>query len=193
MLLAMAQYFASNFTFFLCLSWMNPYLIERYGLTRETAAWCTMLVFLFGATAQWVAGFLTDALHRSRLQEHSRRIPAAAGFLLSAVAVAALPNAGTAATAVALFTVATFGAEMTISPSWSFCIDLGGRKSGAVSGSMNMVGNLGSFVSANAFPWLYGWTGSARAYFLVAAALNLVAALIWMRMRVQRPFPAACP
>jgi nitrate/nitrite transporter NarK len=55
---------------------------------------------------------------------------------------------------------------------------------------MNMVGNLGSFVSASVFPWLYRWTGSAHAYFVVAAALNLVAALIWMRMRVRRPFPA---
>jgi len=30
MLLAMTQYFASNFTFFLCLSWMLPYLKKEY-------------------------------------------------------------------------------------------------------------------------------------------------------------------
>lgn len=185
MLLAMAQYFASNFTFFLCLTWMNPYLVEHYRLTRETAAWYSSLVFLFGATAHWVAGFLTDTLHRSRLRRHSRRLPAIAGFLIAAASVGALPSAGHAATAVFLFTAATFGAELTISPSWAFCIDLGGRKSGAVSGAMNMAGNFGSFASANVFPWLYHATGSASAYFAAACALNLLAVLIWTRMRSQ--------
>ena len=50
---------------------------------------------------------------------------------------------------------------MTVSPSWAFCIDLGGKKSGSVSGAMNMIGNFGSFVSASLFPVLYRWTGSA--------------------------------
>jgi ACS family glucarate transporter-like MFS transporter len=84
---------------------------------------------------------------------------------------------------VACFAIATFGAEMTISPSWAFCIDLGGKKSGAVSGAMNMIGNLGSFVSASVFPVMNRWTGDATAYFFVAAALNLLAGAIWLRMR----------
>src|SRR5439155_12424627 len=33
MVLAMMQYFASNFTFFICLSWMLPYLKKQYHLT----------------------------------------------------------------------------------------------------------------------------------------------------------------
>ena len=48
---------------------------------------------------------------------------------------------------------------------------------------MNMVGNLGSFVSANAFPFLYGLTGSAFAYFAIAAALNVVSIACWAYMR----------
>ena len=38
MLLAMAQYFCGNFTFYICISWMHPYLIERYGLSQGEAA-----------------------------------------------------------------------------------------------------------------------------------------------------------
>lgn len=186
MLLAMAQYFASNFTFFICLSWMLPYLRERYAFSRETAAYCSMLVLLFGATAQWVAGFLVDRLYSSRYRSLSRRLPAMTGFLLSAAGVAAIGFAGSAVVAVVSFAVATFGAEMTISPSWAFCIDLGKKKSGTISGSMNMVGNFGSFVSASAFPVLHRWTGSAATYFLLACLLNVTAAVIWLAMKPQR-------
>ena len=186
MLLAMGQYFASNFTFFICLSWMHPYLMEHYRLSRERAAWFSMLVLLIGATAQWTAGFLVDRLYRSRFQAHSRRIPAMTGFLLSALALAAIRLTASPEAGVACFALATFGAEMTISPSWAFCIDLGGRKSGAVSGAMNTIGNFGSFVSASVFPLMNRWTGDATAYFLVAAALNLAAAVIWLGMKAER-------
>ena len=46
-----------------------------------------------------------------------------------------------------------------------------------------MLGNFGSFLSANAFPYLQGLTGSASAFFLVAAALNLTGMWCWFRMR----------
>lgn len=58
MLQVMGQYFASNFTFFLCLSWMLPYLMERYQ-RRERASWYSMTILLVGATAQWVSEFRT--------------------------------------------------------------------------------------------------------------------------------------
>lgn len=186
MLLAMAQYFASNFTFFICLSWMLPYLRERYAFSRETAAYCSMLVLLFGATAQWCTGFLVDRLYRSRHRSLSRRLPAMTGFLLSAAGVAAIGFAGSPVVAVVSFAIATFGAEMTISPSWAFCIDLGGKKSGTVSGAMNMAGNFGAFVSAAVFPILHRWTGSVTAYFLLASLLNVAATGIWFAVKPQK-------
>jgi len=183
MLLAMAQYFASNFTFFICLSWMHPYLMTQYHLTREQASWYSMVVLLTGGTAQWVAGFLVDRLYRSPFRAYSRQVPAMGGFMLSAVGLAALAMSTSVQAGVASFAVAAFGAEMTISPSWAFCIDIGKRKSGAVSGSMNMIGNFGSFISASIFPLMARLTGDASAYFATAAILNVLAAAAWMRMR----------
>jgi MFS transporter, ACS family, glucarate transporter len=185
MLQVMAQYFSSNFTFFLCLTWMLPYLMERYHLTRERASWYSMTILLVGATAQWVSGFLTDWLYQ-RYPRWSRRAPALAGFMVAASALLILTQANTPEMAVALFTLATFGTEMTISPSWAYCIDIGGGKSGAVSGAMNMVGNLGGFVSASAFPALARWNGGdASLYFLVAALMNVTSAIFWLRMPLK--------
>jgi ACS family glucarate transporter-like MFS transporter len=186
MALAMTQYFAGNFTFFICLSWMHPYLKSHYKLTDAQAAAYSMVPLLVGATAQWVTGFLVDRLYRSEHREWSRRLPAMIGFSLAAAGVLAVAEMTTAAAAVACFTVATFGAEMTISPRWAYCMDIARKNSGSVSAAMNMLGNFGSFVSANAFPWLYGMTGSAAAYFRVAAVLNLVAIVCWWGMQSLR-------
>jgi ACS family glucarate transporter-like MFS transporter len=183
MLLNMVQYFAGNFTFFICLSWMLPYLQRRYELSLNEAAGYSMIPLLAGGAAQWSSGFVVDLLYRSRYKAWSRRLPAITGFVLAASAILLVSSMKSPAAAVACFAIATFGADMTISPSWVYCIDIGGRNSGAVSGSMNMIGNLGSFVSANAFPFLHGITGSAFAYFAIAALLNAIAIVCWLSMR----------
>ena len=83
----------------------------------------------------------------------------------------------------AAFAVATFGVELTISPSWAYCIDIGCKNSGSVSAAMNMAGSFGAFASANAFPWLYRLTGDSGTYFRIAAGLNALAILCWFSMR----------
>jgi ACS family glucarate transporter-like MFS transporter len=182
--LAMLQYFGANFTTFLCLSWMNPYLKQRYSLSTEAAAFYTMAILLVAATAQWATGFVVDRLYISaNRREISRSAPAMIGFAVSAVGAAAIPFAPDATLAAICFSIAAFGAEMTISPSWAFCVDLGGRSSGAVSGTMNMAGNFGSFVSANAFPWLQGASGDATAYFALVCLLNLIGCWCWRGMK----------
>lgn len=180
--LVMAQYFAVNFTTFLCLTWMLPYLKQRYSLSAEDAALYAMIPLLLGATAQWATGTIVDRLYRSRYRHWSRRLPAILGFVISGVGVGALTLAADVQTAVVCFTVAAFGAEMTISPSWAFCMDIGGAKSGAVTGTMNMLGNIGSFTSANLFPLLSSESG-ATPYFLLVLGLNLMSAGFWFFLR----------
>ena len=145
-----------------------------------------MIPLLAGGAAQWSSGFIVDLLYRTRYRAWSRRLPAIAGFFLAASAILLVSSMKSPAAAVACFAIATFGADMTISPSWVYCIDIGGKNSGAVSGSMNMIGNLGSFVSANAFPFLHGITGSAFAYFAIAGLLNAIAIVCWLSMRPPR-------
>jgi ACS family glucarate transporter-like MFS transporter len=89
--------------------------------------------------------------------------------------------------------LAVFGADMTLPPSWAFCIDIGRSHAGAVSGTMNMAGNVGSFVTSLAFPYLLVWTGSPAPFFIVGAVLNIFAAVLWTRARPDRPLVPAEP
>ncbi|MFB0554367.1 MAG: MFS transporter [Phycisphaerae bacterium] len=127
----------------------------------------------------------------------SRRITAIVGFSLGLVGLILAiqtKNLGFLTTDKAqlywfvfCFALATFGVDMTLSPSWAFCNDIGGSNSGAVSGSMNMVGNIGAALSAIIFPLLLNEeTGSANTFFMLAAGLNFVAIVTWCFMNPNR-------
>ena len=180
MWLMMGQYFASNFTFFFCLSWLFPYVQKTYGLSYTQAGFYAMIPLLCGAAGNISSGLLVDGLFRAGHAIASRRLPASIGFVLAAIGLAMSVGQAGVWGAVFWLSVTIFGADMTLSPSWSFCIDIAGRHAGRVSGTMNMAGNLGSALVALAFPYLLRWTGGPRAFFHIGAVLSASGALAWL-------------
>jgi MFS transporter, ACS family, glucarate transporter len=189
--LAMLQYFASNFTNFICLTWMLPYLKTQYHLSTSHAAIYSMAPLLLGATAQGAAGSMVDRIYGSRLRPWSRRLPAMIGFSLAAIGLAGVTQANSIDSTVIAFSLAIFGADMTVSPSWVFCTDIAGTRTGRVSGAMNMCGSIGALVSASAFPFLQHKTGTSSAYFSIAALLDVAGILCWLGMRSLGPITTA--
>lgn len=75
-LLAMFQYAASNITFFISITWLQPYITETWG---DEYAWLASLPLLGGAVAMWVSGYSVTLLHRLGRPVMSRRLPAIVG------------------------------------------------------------------------------------------------------------------
>jgi ACS family glucarate transporter-like MFS transporter len=180
--LAMLQYFCSNFTFFFCLTWLYPHVKETYQLTASEAGFLAAVPLLGGAAGNWFSGWWVDRLFVAKGLVASRRTPAVLGFALAAAGLLVSLQMESEFGAIAFLTIAVFGADMTLSPSWSFCVDIGGSSAGAVSGTMNMAGNLGSFATALAFPYLKDAFESVEPFFYIGAALNIAAMFVWMRM-----------
>lgn len=178
----MVQYICSNFTFYFSLTWMYPYIHERFDLGLVEAGFYTSIPLIGGAVGNWVAGILVDYIYRKGKWKLSRRLPAMIGFALSAVGMIMVTQVSSPAMSVAFMTLAVFGADMTLSPSWAFCIDIGKENAGVVSGTMNMAGNLGAFVTIIAFPYFFQWTGHYEPFFITCAGLSLVAIFIWWTM-----------
>lgn len=187
MWLAMGQYVASNFTFYFTISWMYPYLKERFALGGVEAGFYSSIPLLCGAAGNWFSGWLVDKLYSQDNMIRSRRIPAVIGFLLAAFGILMMMVSDSPQIAIIFLSIAIFGADMTLSPSWSFCIDIGKEHAGAVSGTMNMAGNLGAFVTIIAFPYLLQWTGTHTVFFYVCATLSLLAIVAWSFMRSDKP------
>jgi ACS family glucarate transporter-like MFS transporter len=185
MWLAMGQYFASNFTFFFCLTWLFPHLQRTYHLEALRTGLLTSAPLIGGAVGNWVGGALVDALYRSGRVRLSRQLPAAIGFTLAAAGLLASLAFADPIAVVLCLTVAVFGADMTLPPSWALCIDIGRTHAGTVAGTMNMAGNVGSFVTSLAFPYLLVATGSTTPFFVIGATLNLLAVVCWLRMTID--------
>ena len=186
MWLAMGQYFASNFTFFFALTWLFPHLKSKYQLEALEAGFYASAPLVFGALGNWFSGWLVDYIYRLGKWRYSRVVPATAGFLLAAVGLVLSVYSEDVFLAVCFLSLAIFGADMTLPPSWSMCVDIGRKHSGAVSGTMNMAGNVGSFLTALAFPYLKDWTGSVTPFFFAGAVLNLIAVVMWFGVRPGR-------
>jgi ACS family glucarate transporter-like MFS transporter len=150
-----------------------------FNLNYTEAGFYTMIPLLGGALDNLVSGSLVDKLYRSGKQAISRRLPAVIGFSLAALGLVMSVGQAEVSGAVFWLAIAIFGADMTLSPSWSFCIDIGGRHAGKVSGTMNMAGNLGSAIVAIAFPYLIAWTGGPTTFFYIGAGMNLFAIVFW--------------
>ncbi|MEM0914749.1 MAG: MFS transporter [Planctomycetota bacterium] len=198
-LLAMFQYIASNFTFFISITWMQPYVITTWG---SEYAWMASLPLLSGAVALWLSGYMVTAMHKRGHVVWSRRLPAMIGFALGAIGLLLTTQAvdtGSVWVLILSYSLALFGVEMTLSPSWSFCMDIGGSRSGAVSGAMNMLGNMGAATAAVLFPFFVAHitlpyiapeTGTANSFFVLAALINALALVAWMFMNPRRSVKA---
>nr|MBI1228646.1 MFS transporter [Cytophagales bacterium] len=185
MWLAMGQYFASNFTFFFCLTWLFPHVKEQFMLNNLEAGFYSSFPLIAGAFGNMFSGWLVDRIYRTGRLKWSRVIPATIGFALAAFGLIASLYSTDIFFSIVFLSIAIFGADMTISPSWTLCNDIGKLHSGAVSGTMNTAGNIGSFVTALAFPYLRDWTGSVTPFFIVGAVLNVLAIMMWFKVKPE--------
>ena len=57
------QYFASQFTFFICLTWLLPFAKTRYGITSGEAGIYSSIPLYCGAIAMWIGGTAVDRIY----------------------------------------------------------------------------------------------------------------------------------
>ena len=181
------QYFASQFTFFICLSWLLPFAKTRYGITPGEAGMYSSIPLYCGAVAMWIGGTAVDRIYRTGRWKLSRALPSVVGFALATATILPAPFMHSVGWFIACFALTTFGLDLTISASWTVCCDVGGNYSGTLSAAMNTSGALGSLASAFLFPLFLKWAGSITIYFCLAAFLNLIAVVCWMYIEPGRP------
>ncbi|MDC0584647.1 MFS transporter [Bacteroidales bacterium] len=196
--MAMIQYIGSNFTFYFTLTWMFPYLKEALNQSGSLTSFYAMMPLVGGAIGNWVSGILVDNIYKMGHWRLSRRLPAIIGFVLAAIGMVLMPNTDNNTMKILFLTLAIFGADMTLSPSWAFCIDIGKENAGTVSGTMNMAGNLGAFTSILVFGYLaeslihtgvdpkLAMAGNDM-FFYICAGLSVLSIIMWLLMRPKVP------
>ena len=184
-LLLAGSYFTYGYTAYIFFTWFFTYLSKVRGLDLKASAIYAALPFLAMAAAAPLGGWVSDRL-ATRGGERRGRCWTAAGAMALAATFVALATQVSDARAATLFLAGGAGAlYLSQSAFWTLSADLGGRSAGSVSGVMNMLNQIGGFVTASSTPLIadrLGWTAS----FLVAALLCLGGAGLWLAIDPDR-------
>lgn len=186
------MYFCSNAGWCFFITWDKEYYttvlhLDGWGLTTASFA-----PLFFGGIACFGGGFITDAMVRVLGRRWGRTAQGAVAYFCGgAFFAAALVLRDFPVGSVACLCLASFLKDFAMAASWSTCIDIGHRYSGTVAGFMNMIGNLGTFVSPPIIAWLaapsepggptqWGWA------LIYSAAMFFVAAAGWLFINPKR-------
>ncbi len=143
------------------LSWLHTYLQKGRGFSETEMGFYSTLPFICGALGNLFGGFLSDKLSKKFGLVWGRRLVACTGTRRSPV-VSCLATSQTDNRIYAvIFLALGYGAQDCFLPvAWSVCLDVGRKYAGAVTGSMNMAGQLGSFASSVAFGYMVKYFGN---------------------------------
>lgn len=149
----MVMYFTYCYGAFFFLSWMPTYLARGRGFSEQGLLFSTF-PFMLGALANLAGGFASDALVRKLGLKWGRRAVAMIG--LGSAAVFTVITILTPGQMLGLFFLALSyaGSDFMLPTAWAVCLDVGKKYAGAVTGTMNMAGQIGSFLSSVVFGYL---------------------------------------
>jgi predicted MFS family arabinose efflux permease len=161
------------------LSWLHTYLQKGRGLTEDEMKIASSLPALLGFLGVIAGGLLSDRLARRHSMRIARCSIGAVSLVAAGVSMIAATLTADNWTAVGLLAVGLGVMNAMLPVSWSLCVDLGGKHSGAVSGAMNMAGQAGSFVSSVAFGYFIEWFGSYDRALMPLAAMLVLGGLVF--------------
>ncbi len=183
------QYFCLAYGWYFYITWLPTYLKEGRGVTLATGAALSILPLFLGGVGSFVCGSLYPAVNRwTGDVGKSRRLMAylgftgATGFLLLSTIIAdplfAMISMG----------MASFSNDLVMPGSWGACMDVGGKYAGTLSGTMNMMGNLGGAVSPAVIGWLLKETGNNwNLAFYVSSAVYFAGIFFWLALDPVTP------
>jgi len=179
------MYFFSNSGWCFFITWDVEYYKQVLGLTGRALDVASGAPLFCGGVACLLGGFLTDRQVRVWGRRWGRTLQGCAAYLLGGTFFTVALFMPWPLAAVACLCLASFMKDFAMAVSWATCLDMGHRYSGTVSGFMNMVGNLGTFVSPPIVAYLakQGDWGSALVY---SAAMFFTAAGCWLFVNPRR-------
>ena len=182
------QYFACSYCFYFFITWFPTYLLKQHGFDMKQSALLAGMPLMVGAAGSLFAGW--SAPHLSRWLGdvgRARRYLGAVGCVGAAgllVVAGKFTQPYLAVTAIAL--VAFFN-DIQMPGAWTACMDVGGKAVGTLSGTMNMMGNIGGFLSSIVCGYLVQHTGSWSLVFYVTAAMYGFGFFCWLAMDPVTP------
>jgi MFS family permease len=183
------QYMALSYGWWFYITWLPTYLRDARGLGVKQGALLAGLPLLFGGIGNVVsAGLVGPLARRTGNVGLARRIMAVTGFVGASASIIVFTRIEDATIAMLVLGLASFFNDFVMPPAWAACMDIGGRYSGTVSGSMNMMGNIAGGFSPFLVGYLLAWTsGDWPLTFYISAAVYLLGGVCWLFIDSRTP------
>ncbi len=176
------QYMCLNFGWQFYVTWLPTYLLEARQLDLAKAAWLAGLPLFFGGLGSLCCGVVSSWLDRvSGSVKTSRRLLSGTGFTVAAICFALSIHIRSPIWAMVALGVASFANDLVMPTSWATCMDVGGRLSGTLAGTMNMMGGfLGAAAPMVVAAILFLSNDNWAITFYVSAGIYFMGTFFWL-------------
>lgn len=176
-----AQYFFMSYAWYFYITWFPTYLKEEpqfAGLTEMQRALLACVPLFFGGIGSIAAGVLSARIDRLLGSiALTRRALGVVGMACAGMMLVVSMLIDAPIYSVLAIGMASLCNDLAMPGAWGACMDVGGRHTGWLSGSMNMSGQIGGFIAPVVVPYVLKHSGEnwsinmglfATAYFLGA-------------------------
>jgi len=196
-LLLWLYYFCLSYVWYFYVTWLPTFMTEALHLDPKltsTAVLGGLPLFLGGIgcfVGGWLANRMVDCGSTLGL---ARRMIGVVGLLMAGVLLYAASRIQNPVMAMIAMGLSGFCNDLSMPGAWGACMDVGRKAAGSLSGSMNMMGNLGGVVAPIAATKLLTAFGNDWAVPLwVAAGTYVISAACWMFIDPVTPIEDAVP
>jgi len=186
------QYACLAYGWWFYITWLPTYLREARGVGLKQGALLAGLPLFLGGVGCFVSGYLAPPLaRRVGGVARARQILAVTGFVCASIAVLVFIRLQDPTVAILALSVSSFFNDFVMPTSWAACMDMGGRYSGTLSGSMNMMGNIAGGFSPLVVGYLLAWTANDWTLtFYVSATIYMLGGVCWLFLDSHTPVDA---
>jgi MFS transporter, ACS family, glucarate transporter len=182
------QYFACSYSFYFFITWFPTYLLEARHFEIGQGSLLAGMPLLLGACGSLFAGWVSPILGRGPAgMGRTRRGLGALGCAGAACLLIVPTWLTNPYLAVAAIALVGFCNDIQLPGAWTACMDVGGQAVATLSGTMNMMGNVGGCVSPIVCGYIVKQTGNWNLAFYVTAAAYVLGAFCWLAMDPVTP------
>ena len=162
-------------------SWFHTYLQKGRNISADALMWASSVPYLLAALGCFTGGWLSDKACLKWGKKWGRRIVPMIGLFVAGICIIGASLVEDNMLAIIALAIGMAFMDVTAPVAWAVAMDLGGDKSGTVSGSMNSAGLTGAYFSTI----LFGYLASNFGYYLPVLFIGimvLLGAFVWLKI-----------
>jgi MFS family permease len=162
-------------------SWFHTYLEKGRHIAKDQLIWASSIPYLLAAIGCFTGGWLSDIACLRWGKKWGRRIVPMVGLFVAGLCIIGAALVNDNLTAIIALGIGMAFMDVTAPVAWAVAMDLGGDKSGTISGSMNSAGLTGAYLSTVFF----GYLASTYGYYLPVLYIGVIVFIggfIWLKI-----------